>query len=73
MEGFRTAVWATSLFLLFYTLSPYIGLGEHWIVLLFLLSPFLMIWMVLSILIKGKPSSKKFDDGHLYEDYQAEV
>jgi hypothetical protein len=32
------------------------------------MAPFIVIWMVLSILIKGEPSGKTFDEGHWYDD-----
>jgi hypothetical protein len=68
MKGCRIPVLVTSLFLLVYTLSPYLGVPESLIALAYVMAPFMVIWMVLSILIKGEPSGKTFDEGHWYDD-----
>lgn len=68
MKGIRIPIIVTSLYLLIYTLTPHLQVSYKIIITMFLFSPFLMIWMVLNILIKGEPSQKKFSDGHWYED-----
>jgi hypothetical protein len=68
MKGCRTPVLVTSLFLLVYTLSPYLGVPGPLIALAYVMAPFLVVWMVLSILIKGEPSGRTFDEGQWYDD-----
>jgi len=68
MKGCRIPVIVTSLFLLVYTASPYLGVPAPLIALAYVLAPFLVIWMVLSVLIKGEPSGRTFDEGHWYDD-----
>jgi len=68
MKGIRIPIFVTTLYLFVYTLTPHLNLSSQVTVTMFLFSPFLMAWMVLSILIKGEPSTKKFSDGHWYED-----
>ena len=68
MKGCRIPVLVTSLFLLVYTASPHLGVPAPLIALAYVLAPFLVIWMVLSVLIKGEPSGRTFDDGYWYDD-----
>jgi hypothetical protein len=68
MKGCRIPVLVTTIFLVVYTISPYIGVPEPVIALAYVLAPFLVIWMVFSILIKGEPSGRTFEDGYWYDD-----
>lgn len=68
MKNIRTPIIVTTAYLFIYTLTPHLPVSPKITVAMFLFSPFLMAWMVLSILIKGEPSKKKFSDGHWYED-----
>lgn len=67
-KGVLIPVVVTTVYLFVYTLTPHLPISSKITIAMFLFSPFLMIWMVLSILIKGEPSKKKFSDGHWYED-----
>ncbi|WP_299452630.1 hypothetical protein [uncultured Microscilla sp.] len=67
-KGVLIPIIVTTVYLLIYTFTPHLSISAKVIIALFVFSPFLMIWMVLSILIKGEPSKKKFSDGHWYED-----
>lgn len=68
MKNIRLPIFVTTLYLFIYALTPYFAISSKITIAMFLLSPFLMAWMVLSILIKGESSTKKFSDGHWYED-----
>ncbi|MBS1761805.1 MAG: hypothetical protein JSR00_02925 [Bacteroidetes bacterium] len=57
-----------SLYLLIYIVSLFFNLDDL-AILLFFLSPFAIIFSVIYILKKGRPSTKTFDE-HFYEDYQ---
>jgi hypothetical protein len=63
MKDDRVPIIIVSLYLIFYTISPYLGIPFHFILLMFSLSPLFLIWMVYSILKYGKPSGKKLKDG----------
>lgn len=62
------SVAVTTIIVAFYSITPYIGVPAQIIILLFLLIPFIMIWMVITILKRGVSSSKTFED-HWYEDF----
>jgi hypothetical protein len=57
-----------TLYLVFFYLSPHIGIPEEAIIAMFILSPFLVIYMAYVILRYGKPSKYTFDE-KFYEDY----
>jgi hypothetical protein len=61
------SVSAVTIFLLVYV--TLINTGDHysWALLMFVLSPFLVVWMVYTVLKYGKPSGKKFTDD-FYDD-----
>lgn len=62
MQKIKTPIAVTTLFLMFYTISPYVGLPYPLIFASFLTVNILTIWMVYSILKKGVPSKKTFDE-----------
>ena len=68
MKPIRPIIIFASLYLLFYTISPYIGVPDDAIILMFTLSPLLVIWMVIGVLKYGEPSTKTWEEGHWYED-----
>jgi hypothetical protein len=57
-----------TLYLLFYQLTPFIGIPDKIISVLFIVSPFLVIAMVYFVLKYGKPSKYNFDE-RFYEDF----
>lgn len=67
-KGVLIPIVVTTVYLFVYSLTPHLPVSFKITIAMFLFSPFLMLWMVLSILIKGEPSTKKFSDGHWYED-----
>lgn len=68
MQKVKGIIWMTSLFVLFYAITPHIGVKENIIFSLFLVSNILLIYMVYAILVKGTPSKKKFSEGDWYDD-----
>jgi len=68
MEGVKIPVFVSTLYVIFYTISPYIGIPEGFIIAMYLFAPFVVLWLVLSILINGKDSGRKFSDGYWYDD-----
>ena len=72
MKNIKVTVGLGTAFLIIYLLSYHLNLPLAIPMLLFCLSPFVMIWMVISILKDGTPSGKKFSDGYFYEDYDHE-
>ena len=61
-------ITVATLYLIFFYLSPHIGIPEEAIIAMFILSPFLVIYMAYVILRYGKPSKYTFDE-KFYEDY----
>ncbi len=55
-------------YLVFFQLSPLIGLGDDVILLIFVISPFMVIAMLYVILKYGKPSRYTFDE-RFYDDW----
>lgn len=68
MKKVPLVVTLVTAYLVFYQLAPYIGVGENTIILMFLLSPFLVIAMVYVILKYGEPSKFTFDE-KFYDDW----
>ena len=56
-----------SLFAVIYQIAPYIGIGDKAILSMFILSPFLIVYMAYVILKDGKPSKYTFEE-RWYED-----
>jgi len=57
-----------SLYLIVFQASPYIGIPDEAIIAMFILAPFIVIYMVYVILKFGKPSQHTFNE-RFYEDY----
>ena len=60
-----------TLFMVFYNLSPYIGIRDEFIIAMFILSPIILIYMVYVTLRFGKPSKYTFEE-RFYEDHNYE-
>jgi hypothetical protein len=69
MENIKFPILFTTSYLILFALVPWFGASLETMVILFLFSPFLIVWMVIRILKDGKPSGKKFNEGHFYEDW----
>lgn len=57
-----------TLYAVFFQVSPYINFSENIITALFILSPFVVVYMTYVILKDGKPSDHSFED-RFYDDY----
>ena len=57
-----------TLYLIIFHLSPYIGASDEAIIAMFILAPFIVIYMAYVILKYGKPSGHTFDE-RFYDDY----
>jgi len=58
-------------YLLFFKASPFIGIPDEAIIAMFILSPFIVIYMAYVILKYGKPSKHTFEE-RFYEDHDYE-
>ena len=58
-------------YLLFFKASPFIGIPDEAIIAMFILSPFVVIYMAYVILRYGKPSKHTFEE-RFYEDHDYE-
>jgi len=58
-----------TLYLLIFKASPYLGIPDNIIMLMFAFSPFLIIYMVYVVLKFGKPSPHSFEE-RFYEDIE---
>ena len=68
MKKVQVAIFSSTLYALFFQATPYIGVPESLIFGMFLLSPFIVLYMVYVILKHGKPSSYTFEE-RFYDDY----
>lgn len=60
-----------TVFMLFYNLSPYIGIPDQVIIAMFIASPFILIYMVYVVLKFGKSSKFTFEE-KFYDDVDHE-
>jgi hypothetical protein len=68
MEKIKAPILVVSLILLFYTITPFIGIPYQITSFLFAISPLLVIWMVIRILKDGRHSGKTWSEGFRYEN-----
>lgn len=67
MKKIKWPIIIVTTFAFFYEFTPYVGLPEDIIIILFIISPIAVIWMAYRILKDGTPSSRTFDE-YFYED-----
>ena len=67
MRKIKVPITITTLFLTFYTISPYMGLPYPFIFASFVTVNLLTIWMVIRILKDGEASKKTFSE-QWYDD-----
>ena len=67
MQNIKIPVFLTTAVLVFYTMTPFIGVPYALISTIFLLINGMLIWMVIRVLKDGVPSGKKFED-RWYDD-----
>jgi hypothetical protein len=68
MKPIKGIVIFVTLFVLFYSITPHIGVAENVIFSLFLIANVFLFYLVYAVLVKGKDSGKKFSEGHWYDD-----
>lgn len=69
MKPIRFIILFTTAYLFGYALTPFIDSIPLIIVFtLWFFGTFLLIYMVVSVLVKGIPSKQKFNEGYWYED-----
>jgi len=68
MKKVRVAIFISTLYALFFQATPYTGIPYRFIFGMFLLSPFVVLYMAYVILKHGKPSSYTFEE-RFYDDY----
>lgn len=68
MKKAPLAILLSTLFVFFYNLSLYLGIPDSIIFAMFLISPFIVIYVVYVVLKFGKPSQFTFED-RFYDDY----
>lgn len=56
-----------SFYLVVYTILAYLSVLRDVVVIMFVLSPFLVVWMVYRVLKDGKPSERSFSE-YFYDD-----
>lgn len=71
MKPLRLPLLFSTAYLFFYATTLYWA-AERVTVLMYILSPFVVISLVFWVLIKGKPSHQTFDSA-FYEDYPAKI
>jgi hypothetical protein len=67
MKKVPFAILSSTLFVFFYNLSPYLGIPDSIIFAMFLISPFIVIYMVYIVLKFGTPSKYTFEE-RFYDD-----
>lgn len=68
MKRVRIVIILVSLFAAIYHASPFLNFTDNIIIAMFLLSPFVVIYMTYTVLKYGKPSKYTFDE-KFYDDH----
>jgi hypothetical protein len=68
MKKVPLVITLVTAYLIFYQLTPHIGISDDIIIGMFLISPFMVISMVYVILKYGEPSKHTFDE-RFYDDW----
>ena len=71
MKKVWIVITVATLYVIFFQLSPYIGIPDQFIIALFIFSPFVVAYMAFVILKDGKPSDATFNE-RFYEDHDYE-
>ena len=67
MRPIKLPILFTTVFLMFHTISPYLGVPEKVIIASWALSPLVVIWMVIRVLKDGIASQRTFEE-YFYDD-----
>ena len=68
MKNIGPAVIGTTIYLIFYTMMPSLGIAMNLIFLFFFIGNALLIYMVYVVLKYGKAPKKTFEEGYWYDD-----
>jgi len=68
MKHIETPVILATGYMIIYNLLPFWGYSDDLIIALFIFSPFVLVWLAITILKKGEPSNKEWDE-FFYEDF----
>ncbi len=68
MKKISVVITIVTLYALFFQFTPFIGIPDEAIFGMFLLSPFLILYMAYVILKNGKPSAYTFEE-KFYDDF----
>lgn len=69
MKKVFIVIGVVTLFMLVYNILPFVAsIDSRAIFAMFMAGQFAIVFMAVYILKYGKPSTKKFSDGHWYED-----
>jgi hypothetical protein len=71
MKNPATAIFISTLYLFLFQASPYLRFPDELIIAMFIVSPFVIIYVVSVVLKYGKPSKYSFDE-KFYEDLDYE-
>jgi hypothetical protein len=68
MKKTTAVISFATLYLVIFQLAPFIRMSDKIIIAMFILSPFIVVYMVYTVLKDGKPSQNTFDE-KFYEDH----
>ena len=68
MDNIKIPILLTTVYLVLYSMLPALNLVYDLIFILFVISQFMVVWLVIRVLKDGKPSGKKFNEGYWYDD-----
>ena len=68
MKKVGIVILMATLYVIIYHAAPYIHIPDAVIIVMFILSPFVVAYMIYVILKHGKPSGYTFDE-RFYDDY----
>jgi len=60
----------TTIFVLVYHMSPFLGFADDVIIAMFVTSPLIVFWMANKILTSSDIPNKKISDGYFYDDLE---
>jgi hypothetical protein len=70
MQKLKFPLLFSTIYVLFFSLTPHSTILLKVFFLLFAFSPLVMIWLVVRVLKDGVAPKQKFSDGHWYSDIQ---
>jgi hypothetical protein len=68
MQKIKWPIAIVTTYLIIYQSAALLGFSDNTIAVMYIASPFLLLWMVYKILKDGTPSERTFDE-YFYDDY----